>query len=433
MLCNRCCDEAQTENYMKAPNDCVMPSSEALLLARQRLCAAVAAADFDVVKRYCSKGTFNGADAADENGTPLLVLAAATGSTKITRLLISRGASLDVCDPHSGGTALHYAASQGFTGCTQLLLRSKATPDVLAKDGATPLMSACCQEHEGCVRALLDAGADQSITVEGMTALQWSEEKGSIKIAKVLWNFSGASDVAAWDQPIVHEALCIAVSSNDLHSVRLLLSEAAAGGLADAVNAAGLPALICAAMHGHVEMATLLIERGAGVNGVHHASGATPLAQACAHGHVSLAKMLLDRGASAGMVDRSGSSALHAAASQGHEACVGVLLSHGAPAEVESTRGTEATPLHMAAARGHAGCVQLLLAHGASLQRELGGKTAHVLAQQSAMHASLNGSPDADVRRPALTRPQHAASTPEQVKGRSEARRILSAATCCAR
>lgn len=365
---------------------------------RRRLCAAVERGDVEAVKRCLSCGM---ADTSDEHGTPLLLLAAATGSTKVTRLLLQKGASVDRCEPSTGGTALHYAAIQGFTGCVQLLLQFKATVDVLAMDGATPLISACCHDREACVRTLIAAGADQTVTVDGKTALHWAQEKGHSRIVALLRT---VATVAEDDpvQPVMHEALCDAVNQNDLQAVRrILLSDATTSTIADAVNAAGLPALLCAAMHGHVQMAELLIERGAVVDAQHRPSGATALITACAHGHGPIVQLLLERGALATALDRSGSSALHAAASQGHELCVEILLSHSVPADAASASegATGTTPLHLAAAKGHAGCVRMLLRHGASLHSEVGGKTALMLAQQSAMHASLNGVSDADVAR----------------------------------
>ncbi|CAM9440978.1 unnamed protein product [Choristocarpus tenellus] len=59
-------------------------------------------------------------------------------------------------------TALHRAASMGYTTITQYLLQQGAVVDAVAKDGWTPLHLACRWGRVDVVRLLVDAGADVS-------------------------------------------------------------------------------------------------------------------------------------------------------------------------------------------------------------------------------------------------------------------------------
>ncbi|CAM9165447.1 unnamed protein product, partial [Hapterophycus canaliculatus] len=57
-------------------------------------------------------------------------------------------------------TALHRAASMGFTVITGYLLESGAEVDAVASDGWTPLHLACRWGRVGAIKALVNAGAD---------------------------------------------------------------------------------------------------------------------------------------------------------------------------------------------------------------------------------------------------------------------------------
>lgn len=70
-----------------------------------------------------------------------------------------------------GNTALHLAAAGGHTGCIKALLDSRATADVHAADGCTPLHRAAA--HGGCPERL-----------------GWRVSKSSAVEGSMLWNGS---------------------------------------------------------------------------------------------------------------------------------------------------------------------------------------------------------------------------------------------------
>ena len=57
-------------------------------------------------------------------------------------------------------TAIYYAAVEGHEGCVQALLDAGATVDAPTNRGWTPLIGASSRNHVACMQRLLDGGAD---------------------------------------------------------------------------------------------------------------------------------------------------------------------------------------------------------------------------------------------------------------------------------
>ena len=98
------------------------------------------------------------------------------GHLEAARLLINRGADVDVCHDE-GSTPLMAAAQGGKTEIVRLLLDSGAKADhQMATKGWTALMLATQWGHVDTARALLECGADRSVRdADGETALDWLE------------------------------------------------------------------------------------------------------------------------------------------------------------------------------------------------------------------------------------------------------------------
>lgn len=121
----------------------------------------------------------------------------------------------------------------------------------------------------------------------------------------------------------------------------------------------GFTPLHLAAYFGRLEVARLLLERGADPNAVAtNGSRVTPLHSAVSARHRDLAGLLLAHGASANAVQKGGWTPLHAAAENGDEAIVDLLLLRGADPTRPADDGR--TPPDIADERGHAALADML-------------------------------------------------------------------------
>jgi len=125
----------------------------------------------------------------------------------VAKLLLDKGAAVDVVSKLLGDTALILAAQNGHEAVAALLLDKGAVVDAATKDGATArrgsristtacpggeygwtaLMWAAQEGHEAVVKLLLDKGAavDKALK-DGHTALIIAAQKGHAAVAKVL-------------------------------------------------------------------------------------------------------------------------------------------------------------------------------------------------------------------------------------------------------
>ena len=136
-----------------------------------------------------------------------------------------------------------------------------------------------------------------------------------------------------------------------------------------------------AAEAGRDEMAMLLLEFGADVDGV-DASGATPLEKASVSGRLSTVRLLLERGASRAVVFERGESVLHRAAIRRVPEVLGCLVEGGVPVDGADAAGR--TALSCAAVAGDVRSVKVLVQHGAVVDRgdAIGRTPLHLACQE---------------------------------------------------
>ena len=137
-----------------------------------------------------------------------------------------------------------------------------------------------------------------------------------------------------------------ATGNGHLEVAKLLLDKGAA---VDAKDQAGVTSLMLAAQMGYLDVVKLLLEKKADIE-ARASDGATPLAAAVQKGNLDMARLLLEKGAAANYI---GVSPLAVAVQTGNLQMAKLLLEKGAMIDdVVSTNNAGITPLWLAAEGG---------------------------------------------------------------------------------
>ena len=110
------------------------------------------------------------AGCAERGGATLLMAAAVRGQEAMVRMLLQRGASINLQD-FNGWTALMAATLGGHTRIVQVLLDAKADASLQKSDGKTALMLAAQAKHAATVQLLLQHARQQAAEAEAGAAI----------------------------------------------------------------------------------------------------------------------------------------------------------------------------------------------------------------------------------------------------------------------
>uniref|UniRef100_A0A663N5R2 Ankyrin 3 n=1 Tax=Athene cunicularia TaxID=194338 RepID=A0A663N5R2_ATHCN len=295
---------------------------------------------------------------SNQNGLNALHLASKEGHVEVVSELIQRGASVDAATK-KGNTALHIASLAGQAEVVKVLVTNRANVNAQSQNGFTPLYMAAQENHLEVVKFLLDNGASQSLATEdGFTPLAVALQQGHDQVVSLLLENDTKGKVRL---PALH----IAARKDDTKAAALLLqndhnADVESKMMVNRTTESGFTPLHIAAHYGNINVATLLLNRGAAVDFTAR-NDITPLHVASKRGNANMVKLLLDRGAKIDAKTRDGLTPLHCGARSGHEQVVEMLLDRGAPILSKTKNGL--SPLHMATQGDHLNCVQLLIQH----------------------------------------------------------------------
>ncbi|XP_049339000.1 ankyrin-2b isoform X17 [Astyanax mexicanus] len=319
---------------------------------------AARAGNIDKVLEYLKGGVDIGT--SNQNGLNALHLAAKEGHMDLVQELLERGSSVDSATK-KGNTALHIASLAGQAEVVKILVKQGADINAQSQNGFTPLYMASQENHLDVVRYLLENGGNQSTATEdGFTPLAIALQQGHNQVVSILLENDTKGKVRL---PALH----IAARKDDTKSAALLLqndhnADVQSKMMVNRTTESGFTPLHIAAHYGNVNVATLLLNRGAAVDFTAR-NGITPLHVASKRGNTNMVRLLLDRGSQIDAKTRDGLTPLHCAARSGHDTAVELLLERGAPILARTKNGL--SPLHMAAQGDHVECVKHLLQHKA--------------------------------------------------------------------
>ncbi|XP_034073909.1 ankyrin-3-like isoform X16 [Gymnodraco acuticeps] len=302
----------------------------------------------------------NGVDIniCNQNGLNALHLASKEGHVEVVAELIKHGANVDAATK-KGNTALHIASLAGQNDVVKELVTHSANVNAQSQNGFTPLYMAAQENHMDVVHYLLDHGSSQSIATEdGFTPLAVALQQGHEQVVSLLLENDTKGKVRL---PALH----IAARKDDTKAAALLLqndhnADVESKMMVNRATESGFTPLHIAAHYGNINVATLLMNRGAAVD-FKARNDITPLHVASKRGNGNMVRLLLERGSKIDARTKDGLTPLHCGARSGHEQVVEMLLDRGAPILSKTKNGL--SPLHMATQGDHLNCVQLLLHH----------------------------------------------------------------------
>lgn len=342
-------------------------------------------------------------DAPGLHGRTPLHCAVIGGSVPIVAELLAAGADPRAVDD-SGNTPLFFPPPEDEPAIARLLIEKGARVDVRNRAGVTPLWGVAVVGHHRLANLYLENGLDVvgsgKATKVGLDALSVAVERGHYDVAKLLveagvgvddpvtgalggqgatllYSMAELGQADAVDFLVEHGAkvdlappccdgavpLLAAARQGHTDALKLLL---AAGADIETLDTSGWTPLLEAARLGHAEAVQVLINAGADVDGRGlEKTENTPLLWAVMQGHADVARALVEAGAGLDEANRSGVVPLMHAAFRGDVDLATLLLDRGAAPETENQAGR--TPLLFAVFRKHLDVTRLLLERGARL------------------------------------------------------------------
>ncbi len=256
----------------------------------------------------------------DGNGMSPMVAAILSGEGEVFKALQAHGAQLGQTDI-DGYSILHLATQGGKTEIIQYILDTYDI-DVNSKsaDGFTPLHGAVQYNHADAVEMLLQAGADPMAMGHNTTPLHVSARKGQIRISRKLIDAGADVNVAVGEMGFT-PLMGAAINGHD-EIVSLLLQS---GASPDVQANGGQTSLHLAVNKGHLWSVQYLIAAGADVNASFGPTGTRPLIMAVALGNEEMVSALLDGGADPTLPAAEGTTAMDLARQKGNDNIVQLL------------------------------------------------------------------------------------------------------------
>ncbi|XP_059488664.1 uncharacterized protein LOC132204279 [Neocloeon triangulifer] len=285
----------------------------------------------------------------------------------VVQFLVEQGIKTDGLN-EDGEDLLQGAAFRGQLANVEYLLSLKIfdlsrKDDEAGSEGSrTALLEAVAENHFEIARILVEAGSDVNERQEdGSSALLLAAKFSSVDMCEFL--ISKGADVEQTDKD-EQNALHHAFDGQKRENVKFFIERDYFS--VENKGKQGRTSLHLAASNGFVEIAEILLKKGANVNKTEEDLNATPLLLAAEHASVEMCKLLVENHAEKCAKDKHKNNAMHYAAKKGKLDNVSYLYDLGT-FSIEEKGRFERTALHLAAMEGYVDIAKFLIKKGAQI------------------------------------------------------------------
>lgn len=251
---------------------------------------------------FLSKGA--DPNARTYNGTALTI-ACDKGHSEIVKLLVEKGADVNIADGR-GRSPLVLALDHFYYELASYLLDHGADPDARWMPGRDTALMKCAERGAGpMVRLLIKKGADvNAANAYGRTAMTIALENSNLDLVKLLLECNSKIDLDYVRDSWIPGRL-ISYGNADLLGILV------ESGLELKATQKSDPLIVMACQHEHLEIISLLLEKGADINETGR-DGTTALMAAVRTGKPEIVRCLLDHGADVNHISGNGTGVLDA-------------------------------------------------------------------------------------------------------------------------
>ncbi|KAL5089253.1 hypothetical protein Trisim1_005816 [Trichoderma cf. simile WF8] len=274
------------------------------------------------------------------------------GNKRILAMLIDKGATLGTLERILKGSLLYHAADTGNKDVVAMVLDKGAKVNALELMG-NALCTAANKGHGEIIEMLVEKGAKIHNRGFFSNPLSYAASSGHIEVVKFLYEKGAKINPPGF----FGSPLALAASNGHTEVIKFLLEK---GAKIHNRGFLGSP-LTLAASGGHIEVVKLLLEKEANIQT--RGFFGSPLKLAVLGGHIEVIKLLLEKGAKIPNRGLLGSP-LQVVVLAGNIEIVKLLLDKEANIQ---TRGLLGSPLNLAVLVGHREMVKLLLEKGAKI------------------------------------------------------------------
>ncbi|XP_052815323.1 putative ankyrin repeat protein RF_0381 [Mya arenaria] len=301
-------------------------------------------------------------------GQTALQLAVREGCLEICKLLITRGANVNMSDAEQNNL-LNMACWKGYRDIAELLIQNEADIDYRSINGSSPAHTCAMKGNADILQSLVSAKADlDNCNLQGETPLHVAIYEQQMECIQLLV-LGGAS--INWQDSKRRTPLMLAADLGFSDITELLVN---GGANVNARDNKGSTALFSAVGKGHLNVVHTLIVNGADVD-LPTTKGSSPLLESIYNSFTDIALLLIDAKCDVNQTDRLKQAPIHSAVSRASQffseaedqslMLVRRLVEAGCDVNVPDQDGMR--PLYQSASGGNKEVTNYLLDHGSDI------------------------------------------------------------------